>query len=182
LFQILDLWIVLLTSLAVFFDILFKKIPNWLILLGLLGGLLLNGLAGPSRLYASILGFVLGLALFFVPFVAGWLGAGDVKYFAVVGGLLGVNLLPRVLFYSVLTAGLLSISSVFYHKEGRGIVQIARNAWFSSRIAVLSWGRLLPAPRSAGAVNFKPIPWGVAIGVGTILAYYFDSHGAWLGF
>ena len=87
-----DVLIVSVIAAAVFFDFFMRRIPNWLILSALAGGLLLNGLHGWSQMYNSVLGFVLGVALLFVPFALGWAGAGDVKYLGVVGWLLGFGM------------------------------------------------------------------------------------------
>ena len=181
-FSLLDVWIVAITSLAIFFDICFKKIPNWLILLGLLGGFFLNGLAGLSFLYNSFFGFVVGVLVFFVPFAAGWLGAGDVKYFGVVGCLLGPRLLPRVLFYSALAGGVLAVISLVYHREARGLLASLRNIWLDCRIAVLSLGRGVSSIETKNEKKLETIPWGVAIGIGTIFARYVDPNGNWSGF
>jgi len=183
LLDILDVWILIVTSLSVFFDIFVKKIPNWLILFGLAGGLILNGLHSLSQLYNSLLGFVLGVAILFIPFAMGWVGAGDVKYLGVVGSLLGYQLLPRVLFYSALAGGLLAIGFVIYNRISLGILNFVSNAWLDCKLAVLSLGRMLPRDIGARAAKGShTIPWGVALGAGTVLAYYVDPQGKWAGF
>ena len=101
-----------MTVLSVFFDLTVRRIPNWIIAFGLAGGLLLNASQGFAQFSHSLLGFIGGIAVFIVPFALGWMGAGDVKYFGVVGALLGVEWLPRVLFYSILTAGVLAVAYV----------------------------------------------------------------------
>ena len=66
---------------------------------------MLNGIQGLYHFYDSLLGFVLGVAILFVPCAMGWVGAGDVKYLGVVGSLLGFQWLPRVIFYSAQAGG-----------------------------------------------------------------------------
>jgi len=66
-----------------------RKIPNWLISIGLLSGVLLNAINGGSHFFQSILGLVIGIIVLLVPFACGWIGAGDVKFFGVIGALLG---------------------------------------------------------------------------------------------
>jgi prepilin peptidase CpaA len=178
----LDFSIILVTVLSVFFDLTVRKIPNWIIAFGLLAGLLLNAAQGFSQLSHSLLGFIGGIAVFIVPFALGWMGAGDVKYFGVVGALLGVGWLPRVLFYSILAAGILAVGHVaigrFNSSSG-----FLKDGWTDCKLAILSCGRVLPdsiGKRTAKGAD--AIPWGVAIGAGTIVAYYFDSMGQWAGF
>lgn len=181
--DILDVWILLVISLSVLFDIMVRKIPNWLVLFGLAGGLVLNALHGLSQLYGSVLGFLLGVTILFIPFAMGWVGAGDVKCLGVVGSLLGFQWLPRVLFYSVLAAGILAIGFVIRNRANLSILNPFIDAWNDCKLAVLSLGRMLPQDIQARtSTGSHGVPWGVAIGAGTVLAYYIDPHGAWAGF
>ena len=171
-----------MTVLSVFFDLTVRRIPNWIIAFGLAGGLLLNASQGFAQFSHSLLGFIGGTAVFIVPFALGWMGAGDVKYFGVVGALLGVQWLPRVLFYSILTAGVLAVAYVavgrFDSSSG-----FFKDAWTDFKLAILSLGRMLPdsiGKRTAKGAD--SVPWGVAIGAGTLVAYYFDPTGRWAGF
>jgi len=163
-----------------FFDVKQRRIPNWLILLGLVVGFSLNGSRGLNAFYLSLLGFVLGIGVFIIPFALGWLGAGDVKYLGVIGALLGPTLLPRVLWYSVVTAGSIAF---LYFIIGRVNSGFLRTAWDDCWVALLTFGRVLPNSISARvSKGAHTVPWGVALGAGTILAYYVDSTGRWAGF
>ncbi len=171
-----------MTVLSVFFDLTVRRIPNWIIAFGLAGGLLLNASQGFAQFSHSLLGFVGGIAVFIVPFALGWMGAGDVKYFGVVGALLGVEWLPRVLFYSILTAGVLAVGYVVIGRfdSSSGVF---KDMWTDCRVAFLSFGRVLPdsiGKRTAKGAD--SVPWGVAIGAGTLVAYYVDPIGRWAGF
>jgi prepilin peptidase CpaA len=175
-----DAVIFFVSGLAVFFDLSIRKIPNWVILVGLLCGLTLNGFHGSSYLIASILGFLAGIILLILPFALGWLGAGDVKYFGVVGALLGVSWLPRVFFYSALVAGSIAAGYVL---TGFGRTLRFKELWWDLKTIVYTGGQLLPncvfARTSEQGVS---VPWGVAFAAGTILAYYLDSTGKWASF
>ena len=171
-----------MTVLSVYFDLTVRRIPNWIIAFGLAGGLLLNASQGFAQFSHSLLGFIGGIAVFIVPFALGWMGAGDVKYFGVVGALLGVEWLPRVLFYSILTAGVLAVAYVaggrFDSSSG-----FFKDTWTDCKLALLTFGRMLPdsiGKRTAKGAD--SVPWGVAIGAGTLVAYYFDPTGRWAGF
>jgi Flp pilus assembly protein protease CpaA len=177
-----DFLILLVTALSVFFDVTVRRIPNWIIAFGLAVGLLLNASQGFTQFFHSLLGFIGGIAVFIVPFTLGWMGAGDVKYFGVVGALLGVEWLPRVLFYSILTAGVLAVGYVaigrFDSNSG-----FFKAMWTDWKLAVLSLGRVLPDSISKRtAKGADSVPWGVAIGAGTLVAYYIDPAGRWAGF
>ena len=115
-----------------------------------------------------------------LPFALGWIGAGDVKFFGVVGALLGVSWLPRVFFYSALIAGLIAVG---YLAMGLAHISRFKEFWLNIKIAILSRGSVLPDPvhvktREGGG----SVPWGVAFAAGMIIAYYFDSTGRWAGF
>jgi prepilin peptidase CpaA len=175
-----DLIIVAVTSLSVFFDLRVRRIPNWLILFGLVAGFILNVHQGPSRFYYSIIGFLVGVASLIVPFSLGWLGAGDVKYFGVIGAMLGLDLLPRVFFYSAAVAGAMAIMSVLM---GRYNLNVLKSAWTEWKIAALSLGYIVPETVNMRVSNgAHALPWGVALGLGTILAHFVDRHGYWAGF
>jgi Flp pilus assembly protein protease CpaA len=176
----LDFSILLVTILSVFFDLTVRRIPNWVILFGLVVAFLLNASQGFTPLTHSLIGFIAAIGIFIVPFALGWMGAGDVKYFAVICAMLGIEWLPRVLFYSVLVAGAIALG---YVAIGRFRSGFFRGAWNDCKLAIVSLGRILPGSISTKtAKGVDSVPWGVAIGVGTIVAYYFDPTGRLAGF
>jgi prepilin peptidase CpaA len=180
LLSLLDFSILLVTVLSVSFDLTVRRIPNWIIAFGLAGGLLLNASQGFVQFSHSLLGFIAGIAVFIVPFALGWMGAGDVKYFGVVGALLGVEWLPRVLFYSIVVAGVIAVGCV---SVSRFNSRFLKDAWIDCKLAIFSLGRVLPdsiGKRTAKGAD--SVPWGVAIGAGTLVAYYVDPTGRWAGF
>ena len=177
---VFDLVIVTVTSLTVFFDLRVRRIPNWLILFGLGAGLILNLYRGTSQFSYSAMGFLAGIGIFLVPFALGWLGAGDVKYCGVIGALLGVKWLPRILFYSAMAAGIIAIGAVLIGRCRRGFL---KSAWIEYKIAALSFGRILPETVSMRVARGEySLPWGVALSIGTMLAYFVDPVGYWAGF
>jgi prepilin peptidase CpaA len=79
---------------AVYADIRFGKIPNFLNGIGLAGGLVLSVLIGGARgLAGSLAGSLLGLSILLVPFFLHMVGGGDVKFFAAGGALVGWRVL-----------------------------------------------------------------------------------------
>ena len=82
-----DALILLVSGLSAFFDFKIRWIPNWLIAIGLFCGVTLNAIQGSNFLVASIMGFFVGIGVLVLPFALGWIGAGDVKFFGVVGAL-----------------------------------------------------------------------------------------------
>jgi prepilin peptidase CpaA len=97
------------------FDLYARRVPNGLLLLSLLIQLLALGLA-KSTLEPSLAGHALGLAvglLVLLPFyVFGWMGAGDVKFFAVLGFFLGAAPLLPIWIIASLLAGLHALALI----------------------------------------------------------------------
>ena len=171
---------VLISSLSAFFDLKVRRIPNWLVFVGATSGLALSGYHGVNPFIQSMAGLVGGILVLFLPFALGWIGAGDVKFFGVVGALLGVAWLPRVFFYSALSAGLIAIAYVVFGRTQLGSI---KSLWTDIKIAVLSLGRVIPDPvHIRSKERGGSVPWGVAFAIGTIIAYYFDHSGQWAGF
>jgi prepilin peptidase CpaA len=175
-----DLSIITLVAVAGLFDLKSRRIPNWLVLIGLMDAIVLNAARGVGPLSESILGFLIGIAVLIVPFALGWLGAGDVKLFGVVGAFVGFALLSRVAFYSALAAGAIALVYVTVN----GFHTLTFKAVLSDfRLAITSFGHILPGPIATKMdKSSHGVPWGVAIGAGTIIAYYLDPRGRWAGF
>ena len=136
------------------FDVAQRRIPNWLNLAGIAGGVAFNVWRGTPQFLDSIWGLAAGLGVLLLPFALGWLGAGDVKLFGAVGAIFGLSWIPRLLFYSSI---------------------------FGLASALIS----LATTRGALRQLFKgalTIPYGVSIGVGALIAFYFDPQGKWAGF
>jgi prepilin peptidase CpaA len=175
-----DAVIILVSCLSAFFDLTIRRIPNWLIVCGLLCGVILNAIQGFNFLIGSIVGFLVGVAVLVLPFALGWIGAGDVKFFGVVGALLGVAWLPRVFFYSALVAGAIAVA---YLVAGLASVARLRVVWTDIKNVVFSYGHVLPDPVYArNSHGGASVPWGVAFAAGMIIAYYIDPTGRWAGF
>ncbi len=165
---------------SAFFDLRVRRIPNWLIGLGLVLGILLSGFQGAPGVWQSLFGFILGIAVLIIPFALGWIGAGDVKFFGVVGSILGASWLPRVFFYSALTAGVIALG---YLAMGAARLSRFKEIWLDIKTTVISLGSVLPEPvQNKTAQAGGSVPWGVAFAAGTIIAYYFDPTGRWAGF
>ena len=175
-----DFFLCSFLGLAVAFDLRERRIPNWLVFLALGAGFLLNAWQGVEQLLSSVWGFGLVIVIFLLPFAMGIMGAGDVKLLGAVGALLGAAWVPRVLFYSALAGGLLAAFSLA-NKGGHW--SVIRETWMDLKLFVTSGGTVVPA--SVGerdAQGAHTIPYGVAIGLGTLVAFYGDPQGYWAGF
>lgn len=176
-----DLFLVLFTGFAVGLDLRDKRIPNWLIFPGVTGGVLVNALKGQAQLYDSLLGLGLGIGILLIPFGLGWLGAGDVKFLGALGAILGAKWLPRIFLYSALLGGILALVSIAF--RGMSLSSFLKDTFHEFKLLIISRGAVLPArveERTLKGVH--TLPYGVAIGLGTLVAFYFDPKGEWAGF
>lgn len=175
-----DFFLCSLLGLAAAFDLWERRIPNWLVFLALGVGFLLNAWQGTEQFLSSLGGVGLVIVILFLPFAMGLMGAGDVKLLGAVGALLGVAWVPRVLFYSALAGGLLALLSFAPQQVQWSVL---KDTWLDVKLFVTSGGTVVPA--SVGERDSKgvhTIPYGVAIGLGTFIAFYGDPQGYWAGF
>jgi len=80
----------LVVIVAAVYDVRFRRIPNWLVLSGLVLGIGLNTfLFEWSGLRFSLKGLGLGLVVYFPLYLLRGMGAGDVKLMAAIGSIVG---------------------------------------------------------------------------------------------
>ena len=161
---VLNLTLFAIIIVAAFFDIKERRIPNWVILFGLIGGIVISALQGSTHLIFSIAGFCLGIIALLISFAFSWMGAGDVKLFAAIGSVTGAHLVLPTFFVVVITGGVLALISIL--RSG-----IFKTTMF--RVLQIFVG-LLPGwqmPKfSVPADRRLTIPYGVAITVGAIIS------------
>jgi prepilin peptidase CpaA len=105
-----SLGIILTCLVAVVTDLKSRKIPNWLTFASLASALLIAPvLHGWMELPTSMLGTLAGLAVFLPFFIAGWLGAGDVKLLAALGAWGGAWFAADTAVHSILIGGVLGV-------------------------------------------------------------------------
>ena len=146
-----------------------RRIPNWLTVPALFGGLLANTLAeGWTGTKASLEGAGLGLALL-LPFVLlRGLGAGDWKLMGALGAWIGPSRLIVVLLGTVLIAGAMAIFQVI--RYGR-VKETLRHVGilFGILITFGVWGQRHNLTLDNPAL--MKLPFGVAAAASTVLFF-----------
>jgi len=107
-----------MVTIAAYFDVRYRRIPNWLVAIGLCSGLLLNvWLVGLSGIGVALFGTLAGLALLLPFYVLRGMGAGDVKLLAAVGALVGPQVLLSVGLYGALVGGVMSVGALLSRRR-----------------------------------------------------------------
>ncbi len=102
--------LILLILAATWSDLRTRRIPNVVTVAGAAAGFVLHVLnGGTAGAWTSIAGALVGFALFVVFFLAGGMGAGDVKLFAAIGALLGPQSTLLVFVLTGLIGGLVAV-------------------------------------------------------------------------
>lgn len=97
-------------GIAAIFDLFRRRVPNYWTGIG--AGL---GMAAPwftnygVSLTSAYLGGVLAFGIFLIPFLFGWMGAGDLKLFGASGLFLGVERILAAALFISLAGGLLAV-------------------------------------------------------------------------
>lgn len=148
---------------ATYCDVRSGRIPNWLTLPALVLALGLSAaLAGLTGLSSALAGTALGFGLLFVPWVVGWMGAGDVKAIMVLGALWGPALLLNVLWWMFLLGGVGAIALVVVRG---GLLDLLRR-WRDSLICTITARRLTYFGPAAGSAAASGLPFAICMALG----------------
>jgi prepilin peptidase CpaA len=110
--------VIALIGIAFFTDIRQRIIPNWLTLSAVLCGILFHIMAdGMNGLLFSAWGLFCGFGILFILYLFGALGAGDVKLFAAIGALAGVEFVMNSIIYAMIYAGLIGFIILIIQKK-----------------------------------------------------------------
>ena len=157
---------IMIAGIACITDLRSRRISNRLVVTGLGIGLVLNLLLGSwAGLGWSLLGGLLGLALFFPFFALGGMGAGDVKLLACLGAILGPKDLLAVALVGAVIGGVLAL--IVASMNGR-LLRTLQGV--TSLLAFWAAGGLRPSPvLNLDSPGTLKIPYAVPVAAGTIL-------------
>lgn len=177
-----------LVGTAAWSDLRTRRISNRLTATGLAAALLLRALAGPDALLGGLAAATIGFGVGFLLFAPGWLGGGDAKLLAAVGAFLEPRTLLVALLATALAGGALALVEAVRHRVV--LLVMLEAGTVLKRTLLLPLALLRPAPlptRPAAAPAPGPhlrapdrpgtltIPYGVAIGVGAIIGFFFPG-------
>jgi prepilin peptidase CpaA len=96
---------------AAVFDVLYRRIPNWLTVGGMVLGIVTNALIGPplAGVGFAMAGLGVAFGIYVLLYAVRAMGAGDVKLMAAVGALLGWERWFGVFFVTALIGGAMAL-------------------------------------------------------------------------
>ena len=148
-------------------DLRERRIPNRVTVFGAGAGIALSAAEVGGFPSSALLGMGVALAATFPLFALGALGAGDAKLAAAVGTFLGVQGLFALLIYTGVAGGLMGIASAVR----RGVIIPVLIETKNVMVYAATLGRH-GALRTIEDANAQTIPYGVAIAVGAVLAWF----------
>jgi prepilin peptidase CpaA len=167
------IFLALIILISVYTDILYYKVLNKIVYPGILLGILISTLFyGWRGMGFSLVGIFLTIGILFFFYALGFLGAGDVKLFAVVGAFLGFQETFWILLYSFLAGGGIGLILLLIRKNGK---ERFKKLWIYLKISF--YGMKL-SQYEGGKRDEKGIfrfTYGIAVGFGIYLlkVYWF---------
>jgi len=177
-FNLNKLILIMLIILSVKYDVNERRIPNKLTIPVILWGIVTAGIfSGFDGILFSISGFLVGLAVFLIPFAMGGMGAGDVKLMAAVGSMLGWKLTVYSALLTAIAGGIIVIGYTIYKGKFVGMVKnmgIQFIKWILYSIYLMThsdgvYTKYKSLSVSKTDIEKTYIPYGVAIAVGTLI-------------
>src|SRR3989454_9730657 len=160
------LGLIVLVALAAWSDLRTRRIPNSITVTGAAAGIFLHAFYhGVSGAVQSLAGAGLGLAIFLVFYVAGGMGAGDVKLFGAVGAFAGPQALVIVFVFTALLGGIAALALALW--RGRLRETLVRAGEMLIGMGRLRFDKLRAAAASSESLR---LPYGAVIAGGTLFS------------
>jgi prepilin peptidase CpaA len=149
-------------------DLRARKIPNWLVLVGLGAGFLLNGvLDGSQGLLGALSGMGLALLIYVPLFILRAMGGGDVKLMAAVGCMAGPQNWFSIFIMASLLGGVFAVGLLLTRNAMGGALG---NIWrIVKELAHLRLPWKMHPELDIGHRKALTMPHGVAIAAGTLV-------------
>jgi prepilin peptidase CpaA len=166
--------LVTLVAVAAWFDIKSRRIPNWLVLTGLVFSFGIHTFFSNDGFSAWALGFLVGFGLFLPLYVVRAMGAGDVKLMGMVCAFLGPASAVGVVLTTLIAGGALAIAVALWSGALRHTLENVRLMMTHAMFKTLHGGgaQIEPPPASAGN-----LPYAVAIAAGTFIHLLLERTG-----
>jgi prepilin peptidase CpaA len=156
--------ILISVTVAAYFDLRWRRIPNWLVVVTIGAALTWHAVTGGiSGFWLSLAGLTVGAGVLLPLFLLRGMGAGDVKLFGALGAAVTYNHVFTVLFISLIVAGVMALVRVVL---ARALVATLVN--IVDLLGRFLRGRISPHPRvNLANEHALAIPFGVSVAVAT---------------
>lgn len=155
-----------LLGIAACFDIKSRRIPNWLVVTGLVFSLGTHISLGNGGFAAWALGLLVGFGLFLPLYVVRAMGAGDVKLMGMVGSFLGPASAAGTVLTTLVAGGALAIAVALWRGALRHTLANVRSLTIQAMFNTFHGGSVQIEALPASAGN---LPYAVAIAAGTFI-------------
>ena len=162
-----------LVAVAAAYDIRYRRIPNWLVLAGIIAGLLWNGFfsqgvasfdaAGLGR---SAAGLGLGFVLYFPLYLLRARGAGDVKLLAAAGAIVGPTNCIWLFMLTAILGGIIAL--IFLAFKGRMLHTFFNMQWIMRDLLRLKAPYRSSEELDVNSPKGMRLPHGAMIAVGSL--------------
>lgn len=105
-----NIFAVIVTIVGSFYDVKFRRVPNWLTF-GSFGIALIYNITTLKihNILFCVCGFLVGIGLLIIPYILGGMGAGDVKLLGAIGSIVGYKNIICIFIYTAISGMLLGI-------------------------------------------------------------------------
>ena len=173
------IFLMIILILATIYDLYKRKIPNILILFGLIFGLVSQLFMPHSLGFMQWgVGVLVGFICFFPLYFLRGMAAGDVKLMMLVGCFLGFPLVLTAALYSYVAGGVMAIMIVLAKGKLKQSLHNIKSILTPLYIKVTSGvdiGDGLINKNNIEQASVGRMPYALAIAAGTLLALYFES-------
>lgn len=156
---------------AAIFDYRFKKVPNIVTLPAIAAGISIAFLErGLTGLSASTAGLILGMALLYLPYASGGMGAGDVKFLGAIGAIKGPWFVFITFLATAIVGGVMAIFRIAFilkRVDMKILGESVRTAYYTR-----SWSAL-EIPEYAKKIK---LPYAVAISAGAAVSLVLEMR------
>lgn len=160
--------LLLLAALAAFWDLRTRRIPNWLVLTGLVAGFGLNGvLYQVDGLKAAGIGMLTAFGIYFILYLLHAMGAGDVKFMAAIGSLTGWRWWFLIFFVAVIVGAIAGV--ILALSKGRLRRTFGNVGYIVSEIAHLRPPHLRREDVDVNSEKALRLPHGASIAAGIFI-------------
>ena len=161
----MELLLLGILAICCYTDLKERKILNTIVLPAMVLALFLQFVqqGGAGALFGGT-GILVGIALLFIPFALGGIGAGDVKLLGVVGAFKGAGFAFKVFLVAAIIGGIISFALLLKEKRLR---ESLSNIGKALKVFLFSCFRLFNLNK-LDQENIVAIPYGIAIALGAI--------------